>query len=59
MGVLNKLYVLFPKRFWQNNYDWIGKISEKKGQWSEWVNLESALKNRYYWDLMQGNLEKK
>ncbi|WPF86992.1 FAD-dependent oxidoreductase [Cyanobacterium aponinum AL20118] len=44
MGVLNKLYVLFPKRFWQNNYDWIGKISEKKGQWSEWVNLESALK---------------
>lgn len=44
MGVLNKLYLLFPKRFWQNNYDWIGKISEKKGQWSEWVNLESALK---------------
>lgn len=44
MGVLNKLYLLCPKRFWQNNYDWIGKISEKKGQWSEWVNLESALK---------------
>lgn len=44
MGVLNKLYLLFPKRFWQNNYDWIGKISEKKGQWSEWFNLESPLK---------------
>ncbi|MGI0479248.1 flavin monoamine oxidase family protein [Geminocystis sp. CENA526] len=44
MGVLNKLYLLFPKPFWQKNYHWIGKISDKKGQWSGWVNLESALK---------------
>ncbi|BAQ60798.1 amine oxidase [Geminocystis sp. NIES-3708] len=44
MGILNKLYLRFPSRFWTKNYDWIEHISPKKGQWSEWVNLESALK---------------
>lgn len=44
MGVLNKLYLLFPQQFWLKNYDWIGRITQKKGQWSEWVNLEPALK---------------
>ncbi|WP_308255776.1 FAD-dependent oxidoreductase [Geminocystis sp. GBBB08] len=44
MGILNKLYLRFPSRFWTKNYDWIERISPKKGQWSEWVNLESALK---------------
>lgn len=44
MGVLNKLYLRFPHQFWEKNYDWIGKISPQKGQWSEWVNLELPLK---------------
>jgi monoamine oxidase len=43
MGVLNKLYLRFPSRFWTKNYAWIERISPKKGQWSEWINLESAL----------------
>ncbi len=39
MGVLNKVYLRFPKVFWPRNTDLIGRISANKGEWAEWVNI--------------------
>jgi len=44
MGVLNKLYLRFPKVFWKTEYDWIGYIDEQKGRWSGWVNCYKLTK---------------
>lgn len=46
MGILNKLYLLFPKVFWEP--DWkpqlLGYIGnqQKKGQWAEWYNCNTS-----------------
>lgn len=44
MGVLDKLYLRFPKVFWPTKYDWLGYIDEQKGRWSGWVNCYKLTK---------------
>ncbi len=39
MGVLNKTYLRFPNAFWDTEADLIGHISERKGEWTEILNL--------------------
>lgn len=39
MGVLNKVYFVFPKVFWNDDYDWIEHIPDKKGYWVYFANL--------------------
>jgi monoamine oxidase len=43
MGVLNKLFLEFPKVFWDNNVEVINYISESKGIWNESFNLANVL----------------
>lgn len=43
MGVLNKLYLRFPSVFWENT-DWLGFISENKGEWGEFLNIHKYIK---------------
>ncbi len=42
MGVLNKCYLRFPKVFWPKDVDWLEYISEKHGEWTEWLSLVRA-----------------
>jgi monoamine oxidase len=37
MGILNKVYLRFPKLFWPKENDVLGVVSAK-GQWGEWIN---------------------
>ena len=39
MGVLNKVYFVFPNVFWNDDYDWIEHIPDKKGYWVYFANL--------------------
>jgi monoamine oxidase len=39
MGLLNKTYLRFPEPFWDEEYDFLGYIAERKGEWAEWLNL--------------------
>jgi monoamine oxidase len=39
MGVLNKCYLRFPEVFWSVNVDWLEYVSEKPGEWTEWVSF--------------------
>jgi monoamine oxidase len=39
MGVLNKVYLRFPKVFWEKNSHMLGYISQNKGEWSEFLNI--------------------
>ena len=39
MGVLNRTCLLFDEVFWEPDVEWIGYLSEVKGQWSETLNL--------------------
>lgn len=39
MGVLNKVYLRFPRAFWPDRSDLIGYIAERKGEWAEWLNI--------------------
>jgi monoamine oxidase len=39
MGVLNKCYLRFETAFWPKDVDWIEYISEKPGEWTEWVSF--------------------
>jgi monoamine oxidase len=39
MGTLNKLYLRFPRIFWPAEADMLGYISERKGEWAEWLNI--------------------
>lgn len=43
-GVLNKLCLKFPKVFWQQNTDWIGSVSEKPGEFCDWLSLHRTTK---------------
>ena len=42
MGVLNKVYLKFDSIFWDNSITNMAKISEQKGQFVDWLNLEPA-----------------
>ena len=60
MGVLNKVYLRFPKVFWPKENDVLGVVSQTKGQWGEWINyfrytgqpiLLGFNSGKYAWDL--------
>lgn len=38
-GVLNKLYLRFPRVFWDREYELLGFMAERKGEWAEWLNV--------------------
>jgi monoamine oxidase len=39
MGVLDRLWLRFPRVFWDADADLLGYVSPTKGRWSEWYNL--------------------
>ena len=41
MGVLNKVWLVFPEVFWDPQAHWIGYVSEQKGRFTGWLNLAS------------------
>ena len=42
-GALNKCFLRFPKAFWPKEPDLIGYISNRKGEWAEWLNVQRYL----------------
>lgn len=38
MGVLNKLFLRFPKCFWPADRDWLEYMDEQSPHWAEWFN---------------------
>jgi len=40
MGILNKLYLRFPRAFWPEQSDWIEKIPQGQAAWTEWLSLK-------------------
>jgi monoamine oxidase len=38
-GVLNKVYLQFEQVFWEADAHLLGYVSERKGEWCEWLNL--------------------
>lgn len=42
MGVLNKCYLRFPNVFWSADADWLEYVSEKHGEWTEWVSFKQS-----------------
>ena len=38
MGVLNKVFLRFRRVFWPKDRDTFGVVSERKGEWAEWVD---------------------
>jgi monoamine oxidase len=42
MGVLNKCYLRFEEAFWPDDVDWLGYISARPGEWTEWVSFQRA-----------------
>lgn len=42
MGVLNKCFLRFPRAFWPTAVDWIERVSERPGEWTEWVSFARA-----------------
>ncbi|MGW6391624.1 flavin monoamine oxidase family protein [Streptomyces sp. NPDC055103] len=43
MGVLNKCYLRFPRKFWPDT-DWLNYVPpvDKYGQWAQWINVTRA-----------------
>ncbi len=39
MGVLNRVYLLFPEVFWDKDKELIGYIANQKGHWAEFYNM--------------------
>ena len=39
VGVLNKVYLRFPEAFWDTEYEMLGYVSQRKGEWCEWLNI--------------------
>jgi monoamine oxidase len=39
MGLLNKLYLRFPKAFWAEEPEFLDYIPNRKGEWAEWLNI--------------------
>lgn len=42
MGVLNKCFLRFPRAFWPGEVDWIERVPERPGEWTEWVSFVRA-----------------
>ena len=42
MGVLNKCFLRFPQAFWPTGVDWIERVPERRGEWTEWVSFLRA-----------------
>lgn len=42
-GVLNKLYLRFPRVFWDREPELLGFMAARKGEWAEWLNLAHYL----------------
>jgi monoamine oxidase len=40
MGVLDKLYLRFPRVFWPRDAQLIGYIGPQRGAWAEWYNFD-------------------
>lgn len=40
MGVLNKTYLRFPYRFWDNQEQLLGYIGLERGRWAEWYDFQ-------------------
>lgn len=39
MGVLNKVYLKFPKAFWNEEIENFGYLGETLGEWSDWMSF--------------------
>ena len=39
MGVLNKVYLKFPKIFWNEEIENFGYLGERLGEWSDWMSF--------------------
>ncbi len=39
MGVLNKVYLKFPKIFWDEEIENFGYLGERLGEWSDWMSF--------------------
>ena len=39
MGLLNKCFLRFPRAFWPTDVDWIERVPERRGEWTEWVSF--------------------
>lgn len=39
MGLLNKLYLRFPRAFWPTEPHMLGYLGERRGEWAEWLNI--------------------
>ena len=39
MGTVNKLFLLFPRRFWDGT-EWIGYQTNMRGFWARWLDLQ-------------------
>jgi monoamine oxidase len=39
MGLLNKVYLRFPKVFWARESEWLGYIPKRNGEWASFVNI--------------------
>jgi monoamine oxidase len=39
MGVLNKVYLKFPKVFWDEGIETISYVGEEVGEWCDWLNF--------------------
>jgi monoamine oxidase len=42
MGVLNKCFLRFGRAFWPTDVDWIERVPERRGEWTEWVSFARA-----------------
>lgn len=42
MGVLNKCYLRFENVFWPADVDWLGYVSPRHGEWTEWVSFKRS-----------------
>lgn len=39
MGLLNKTYLRFPRQFWEQDVELIGRMAAPKGEWAEFLNI--------------------
>ncbi|NOX61813.1 MAG: NAD(P)-binding protein [Chloroflexi bacterium] len=39
MGLMNKTYFRFPRVFWPEESEFLGRLSPRKGRWSEWLSM--------------------
>jgi len=42
MGVLDKVVLEFPYRFWDQSFDSFGYIADDRGKWAQWYDLEEV-----------------